>query len=448
VSNAYRSAKRRKLLSFLIAVMGGALTFAASKLAPRDYSASGEVLVVKSILDERQSEAVYMVGALTNEQKEWLAQIQSQPTIENVIKDAQLVARWDATRPPLGRLSDSLKGRQATDDEKAGAAAFMLETRLKANIEPPRITVTVDWPEPTTAADIVNATITRFIDSRFSTEVQPYKDAIKIKEEQREDSRVEMEKILPTAAPPPAKDVTPKVAGPAAPGLSDADRAKIQEIAGLRDKLAQIRNQLRPLEEGKAGRVADVQEKLTHAKQTYAEQHPQILSLNAQLQAAQRDTAEMSQLRQQAAGIEQQLTALGTPRVAPSSQDTSKSKDKDKVAAKEPEEKGAVQKYEFYRQNYDAQTREIDDLGGKYKTAEAAFKKKYTISRAAVPPRGPKKPIGLTVALGGTFATILLILLLAAVADRMSGIFYEPKHVRDLLRLPVLGEFRRKDFSA
>ena len=80
---------------------------------------------------------------------------------------------------------------------------------------------------------------------------------------------------------------------------------------------------------------------------------------------------------------------------------------------KPPEGKDVVQKYEFYRGLYDDRTRDIDELGAKYKTAEAAFKKKYTISRPATEPRSPKKPVGLTVALGGAFATMFLILVLA-----------------------------------
>lgn len=452
VSFAFRSARRRKLLSFLIAVLGGALTFAAAKLAPRDYTAGGEILVVKSILDQGQAQAIFMPGQLSDEQKEWIAQIQSQPTIENVMKDAQLVARWDATRPPLRRLTDSMKGRTSTDDEKAGTIAAMLDTRLKAQIEAPRISITVDWPEPTTAADIVNATITRFIDSRFSTEVQPYKDAIKIKEEQREEARAELEKILPTAAPPPAKDVTPKVVAPTAAGMSDSEKQKIQEIASLRDKLTQVRNQMRPLDEAKAAKVAEIQEKLTTAKSTLGEQHPQIIALNAQLQQAQKDSPDLANFRTQAAGYEQQLASLGSdapkPKVvAPTAKATLEAAAATAATPKPPEGKDVVQKYEFYRGLYDDRTRDIDELGAKYKTAEAAFKKKYTISRPATEPRSPKKPVGLTVALGGAFATMFLILVLAAIADRMSGIFYEPKHVRDMLRLPVLGEFRENEVT-
>ena len=48
--------------------------------------------------------------------------------------------------------------------------------------------------------------------------------------------------------------------------------------------------------------------------------------------------------------------------------------------------------------------------------------------------------LALLVGVGGALLTLLLILAAAALADLGSGVFYEPRRVRDALKLPVLGE--------
>jgi hypothetical protein len=54
---------------------------------------------------------------------------------------------------------------------------------------------------------------------------------------------------------------------------------------------------------------------------------------------------------------------------------------------------------------------------------------------------GPKRPVALIAIAIGILATIAAILLVAALADRFSGIFYEPREVRDRLGLPVFATF-------
>jgi capsular polysaccharide biosynthesis protein len=58
-------------------------------------------------------------------------------------------------------------------------------------------------------------------------------------------------------------------------------------------------------------------------------------------------------------------------------------------------------------------------------------------------PTGPKKPVGLMAILAGLVATLLAALVAAAIADRFSGIFFEPRDVRDRLGLPVFATMKQ-----
>lgn len=65
---AARAAARRPLLVVLVLVFGGLTTAAASMVAPREYRATSEILVVRSALAEAPAPG-YVVG-LSDEQKE------------------------------------------------------------------------------------------------------------------------------------------------------------------------------------------------------------------------------------------------------------------------------------------------------------------------------------------------------------------------------------------
>jgi hypothetical protein len=77
--------------------------------------------------------------------------------------------------------------------------------------------------------------------------------------------------------------------------------------------------------------------------------------------------------------------------------------------------------------------------------AESAFNHKYSVVRVPEIATTPKKPVTLMVACTGAFSGLLLILIAASLADLMTGLFFEPRRVRDRLRLPVLGEAKPTD---
>ena len=74
-------------------------------------------------------------------------------------------------------------------------------------------------------------------------------------------------------------------------------------------------------------------------------------------------------------------------------------------------------------------------------TAEAAYSTRYKVVHPAEVPAGPRRPVGLIAVVIGILATIAAVLVVAGLADRFSGIFFEPRDVRDRLGLPVFATF-------
>ena len=85
---------------------------------------------------------------------------------------------------------------------------------------------------------------------------------------------------------------------------------------------------------------------------------------------------------------------------------------------------------------------QLDAARIEMKTNEAAFKQRYRVVVPAEVPNAPKRPVGLIAIAIGVMSTIAAVLAVAALADRFSGIFFEPRDVRDRLGLPVFATFQ------
>jgi uncharacterized protein involved in exopolysaccharide biosynthesis len=72
---------------------------------------------------------------------------------------------------------------------------------------------------------------------------------------------------------------------------------------------------------------------------------------------------------------------------------------------------------------------------------EAQYKNRYKITHPAEVPAAPKRPVALIAVAIGVLSTLASVLAAAALADRFSGLFFEPRDVRDRLGLPVFATF-------
>jgi uncharacterized protein involved in exopolysaccharide biosynthesis len=103
----------------------------------------------------------------------------------------------------------------------------------------------------------------------------------------------------------------------------------------------------------------------------------------------------------------------------------------------------AQDRFDAAQRRFEALQGRIDAANIELRAAEAAFKHKYEVVRPADLPEQPTKPVALIVTVTGLACAFLLMMIVCAVADRASGVFWEARQVRDVLALPVLGEVRR-----
>lgn len=445
IAFAWRAAGRRKGRSFVICALGVGLTLSAAYFAPREYRADGEIVVVRGAMDQSE-DGGWDPTKRDRKRKEWEATVKSQPNLEAIIKDINLVARYDETRSPLQRLkakfSSLLGDRTLSDEQKLASLKRTMEAKITPEVDDARITLSCDWHDPEVARDIVERALVRGIDARYELEVKPTYEEIRFAEESRESARKELERLSPAAAPPrPVAIVTPA----AADGAPEV-KARSAEANAVRERLGAAQARFQALDDAHRQKLNQARTRLDEASKVYGDKHPTIVQLKSDLQEAQREPADLEDAKAQVITLRRQLAATEeeSSKRAPVAAAAAAAAT---VTAQTAKAQGQLEASDFAatRQRYDELGTEIDKLRAKARSLEANFKRKYTITRHPDVPAGPKRPIGLMVLLGGLLATLATILASASVADRLSGVFFEPQHVRDRLRLPVLGELQEDD---
>jgi uncharacterized protein involved in exopolysaccharide biosynthesis len=444
---ASRAARRRKMLSLTVLALGVALTIVAELLAPRTYEVEARVLVLRSGL------AAALMGnnnqATPDEKrdaKEYEEQIRSRANIEAIVKDTKLVERWEQNLPPLRRLIDKfgpMVGRPVpTAELKFNTLAATLEHQLKVTIDTSTVIMTVDWPDPVLAHDIVQSAVEKFQAQRYATEVGVIPESIAILERYADDARGEMER-----ASIAMRDVRrPAAAAAAAPAAAakdtkdhDAPRGPTADPA-TRARLAEVQAQLRALNDARNARLAELTTQLTEMSTTYAPAHPAVVALKATIEATRQDAPAVTDLKNEEASL---LGKVGGP--DPRHHGGGGGGALPTAAAipegPAPEQTGEAQdRFEAALRRFEALRNRIDEAKIEERTADANFNHRYQVVHPADFPLAPKSPVTLLVLVGGVLLTLLLILAAAALADVASGVFYEPRRVRDRLKLPVLGE--------
>lgn len=441
---AARAARRRKPLTILVLVLGLVLTLFGEYLAPRTYEVEARVLVLRSGL------AAALMGNNNpiapdekRDAKEYEEQIRSRSDIEAIVRDCKLVERWDQNLSPLRRLIDRFGpklGRPVPSAEaKFNTLAAVLERQLKVSIDTSTVIISVEWPDPILAHDIIHAAVEKFTAARYATEVGVIPESISILERYADDARKEMERASSTT-----RDVShPAAAPPTSRDTHDADRvvaAPPKADPATAARLAEVQAQLRATTEERDRRLAELKNQLTEMSTTYAPAHPAMVALKSTIEATRQDSPGLLQLKNEEATLLAKVVQNGDRRVVHHRGEPAAPTAATPEGAT-PEQTGEGQdRFESALRRFEALRGRIDEAKIEERTADANFNHRYQVVRPAGYPIGPKSPLTLLVGVSGALLTMLMILLVAAVADLLSGVFYEPRRVRDSLKLPVLGE--------
>lgn len=447
-NEALRSAGRRKLLALAVMIVGIALTVVASLYAPKSYECASRILVSRTALNTNGG-----FPATADEKKdmarEFEEQIRARENLEAIVKQTQLVERWEEMRQPYQKILDDLRvamGRPAlTDEMKFDVLVKTLDAKLKVTVDATTVMLELDWPHPATAKEIVAAAIKNFTDTRYAIEIGMLPERLKIYEADAARAKAEVVSAVKelsereekkNQAAIPGGAVVRRTFVPAPPGTDPA----------LARKLEQIRGEMEEIKAGRDKRLAELNYQLTEMQQTYAAGHPQVIALKATLESTKADPPKLVALKEQEskvlADIDAAKGAAPAPQVkreivaAPASSDAP-------AAPTGPKSLADVNaQFETANRKYEASMTKMETLRIEIQTAEAEFKHRYKVTHPAEVPSNPKRPTGLIAAVVGALCTILAALSACVLADRFSGIFYEPRDVRDRLELPVLATLK------
>lgn len=448
IAEAARSAKRRKGLSFIVVMICGALTVLGAIFAPRNYESDARVLVQRTQAITGQGQQL-SPEEMRNIAKEYEEQVMAHDNIIAIVRQKDLVQRWDEMRQPHRRLIDKinrkLRKSPPSDDEKFDALVTNVKHRLKVWVDATTVTIRLDWSEPEAARDIVDAAVKNFLEARFQSEVGVIPERVKILEA----GVTQAHKDLETSAAELVRQQ--KLANPRErvniiiPNLPHGI-GRVDEAADphLRARLEAVRQQIAVLQEAKLRREAELTQELIQRRQTLAEAHPEIIALKQTIEATRADPPQLAKLRAEERELVSEIAVRQraatdaravAPRVVP-------------PPAVETPVAGATKSVQDAQVQFDAVTRKYSDLVTQLDTArsglqleEAAFKNRYKVVHPAELPTGPKRPVGFIAIVIGIFSTVAAVLAAAALADRFSGIFFEPRDVRDRLGLPVFATF-------
>lgn len=453
--DAAKAAGRRKALTAFVSTICLAMTVVAAIFAPKSYEVEGKVLVTRATLIGAAAAYVSPEEQKATA-KQFEEQVKSRDNILALIKQAQLVERWDSMRQPHRRIMDQLGsklgGTPFTDEQKFDALMKTLDAKLRVNVDDATVSIFVEWSDPTAARDIVANAIKNFQDARYGVEIGAINEQLKILESNvaraqgevaaaATELAIRQREINTTKAPDATvqKYISRAAAAPPPPG---ADPALVK-------KLEQIRGEKQALEDQRAQRVGQLKNQLQELQQQYADGHPSVKAMKDSIRAAEADPPALSALKTQEADVLAQIEAQknAAPKEAP--KPTGGQVALPVVAAVDagiparPKSISDVQaEFDTARNKYDQLTTKLEAARIQAQSEEAGFKRRYSVTRPAELPPGPKRPSGLIAALLGLALTVLAALATAAIADRFSGIFFEPRHVRDRLGIPVFGTMK------
>jgi len=464
---AWRAIRPRWFWTAGILSIGVALTMVVVRYFPRTYSCTTAMMAIENPgLDTYGAPSPFSgAGPL----------ITRQENLEVLVRETGLAQKFSQRRPPLLAFKDRVIQRLfGAWDEKTMAAIVVgtLQSKITVGTDTAgNLTITVDWSDGKTAAELAEAARQGFLRTRHTAEVSAFEAKMSILDEHASKMRAEVQTLadqinsahaerVPKAAPGapglPTTGVPLATPTPARAGVvrrpSPITAAMTADLPEQRAKLADLKRQLAELENDRERRLREERGKLAELQLHLTPSHPQVVTEQERISLLSQVPSEVALLRTEVADLEgtlrqREVLANRTPGSAASGgvQTSAASAglpteiiqalendDVDPVLATQIS--GAVSRYGSLRDDIRAGRIQLD-------TAQAAFEHRYQIViPAEVPtiPIKPKPPLIFGVGLG---LSLLLALILPILAELKRGIIVERWQVNHMA-LPVLAELK------
>ncbi|HVP60705.1 MAG TPA: hypothetical protein VMT11_09105 [Myxococcaceae bacterium] len=371
----------------------------------------------------------------------------------SLMKQTDLMNRWEATRPRLLKLKDwaiDTFGPARTDEERLQSMIDYMEKQLWVQTTDDTVSMGIDWPDAEQGYRLVDAAQQNFLEQRHQVEVSAIAETISILEGHaqnlKESIDLAMDDLTRAEAAKSARGRGTPVA-PVSARRDPAIEAQRGQALEMKVMLDSKRQAIRELEDFRRRRLAELQVELAQQRAVYADAHPAVVKLLQSVAALQKDSPQLASLRQDERQLMTDYDKLAhLPAPATSAANASVRR----PVAGSPEETNAElarTRLRFAMAKYDSLLERIDSAKIELDTARAAFKYRYTVIRPPLFPKHPTKPnIPLVVAVGLVFS-VLAMFAATALTDVRSRRLIEPWQVERLLELPILGALPPKQPS-
>ncbi len=480
-----RAARRHPTLAITTAVFVSLMAIAAAALMPRSYSTDVRIMAQRNlVLPALGNPRRAVPNDADNPTRGVADTIMKRDNIVALVKQLNLVDRWDSTRPSALRLKDALSAKifgPLDEERKLQALVGMLETRLMVQTDLDSVTITVDWSSPDIAYELVTAVQKNFLEARYDAEIAVISEAISILEARAKGESENVDTALgaltkleqqrrgggPPAAPSSAASnelslrapgAAPAPPAPApvplqrrttpAPSGSSAD-------ASLTEALEEKRRQIKQLEDDQRRRLAEAQSKLSEVQVTLGPLHPTVLDLQQKIEALRQPPPELLARKEEERAIAHQIAEATAAASRDPAQRWQPVFPRPIAAATASSDVGmnmllatrddattayARQRLQAASFEYTELLNRIDSAKIELDVARASFKYRYSVVRPPSVPSRPRKPNVPLIVFGGIAGAILLGILLSGIRDIASGRFIEVWQVERRLKLPVLGD--------
>lgn len=457
-----RAPLRRRRLALLVFVLGAIVTVATAVLMPRSYAVHTKILTQKNLVMPSLGNPRRSVPMDSDAPTRAAADvILGRDNLIAIIQEASLVDRWSAERAPLLRFKDQVadlvRGPVSAEDRERALIA-VLEKRLFVQADESTIRVSIEWPHPQTAYEIVYLAQRNFFAGRSAAEVSVIADTIGIltveADRQREAVDAAFAEVVKLSHDTPdASEPAPAVEPSSTPTYRTIVRpAKPREPAAnpkIASQLEEKRRAIRAIEDPRQQRIAELQARRSRLLMTYTEAHPEVRQVDAELRSLSAEPPGLAELRKEEQQLVAQLGAIAAPEpaqtvrvpVTAAPQVTRGTPALDALVRTDaPELANAKAKLQVATRRYEDLMDRIDSARIELQAAQAAFKYRYVVVE---PPEVPKEPAHMNAAVivaGGLVLSTLLAFFATAAKDLAGGRFVEAWQVRRKLSIPILAE--------
>jgi uncharacterized protein involved in exopolysaccharide biosynthesis len=483
----FRAASRRRRRTLAYAAIPVVLAMGLALVLPKTYTVDMRILAQRNVVLPSVEDPGHTAIPAEEPTKGVVDQVMKRDNVIALIKQLDLAAKWDETRPPALRVKDSftrLLHGPLSEDEKVRALVGIIEQRLSVQTDQDSITFTADWPNGEMAYALVTTAFKNFIDERYDAEVDVFAERLKILDMRSQLiahnvdaaivdlTKLEEAKKRPAAAPEPPEPkgetgspaAVREVASPAR-DVAAASRAAASAYDTAR-QLEQIRTQVRALEEERHHRSTEAEAQLADARASLGPLNPTVLALKQKVEALNEPSPQLEALRAQEKALVEELAAsgpragdTGTVRSAGGGGGGGGGRNLGGIAPLlgiSPDIRDMLERDDpataYARSKLQAASSEYNDMLSRTQLAkvqlefaQASFKQTYSVARPAEVPRKPRKPNVMIIMAGGLAVALLIGFVVPGLRDLASGRFIESWQVESNLDLPLLGEFTAPD---